>query len=85
MKMNKLKEFYGAVSLAARLSFAVKAEDEEKAENIVFEDIEGIEIVLKNGTKLEITSIDWDLISEAERGNVNPPHMNDFDIQEEKE
>lgn len=83
--MSELKEFYGAVSLAAKLSFAVKAADEEKAENIVFEDIEGIEIVLKDGTKLEITDIDWELIGEVQRGNVSQPHIDDFDIQEEKE
>lgn len=80
---KELKEFYGAVSLAGRASFSIKAEDIESAEEAVFEDIEGIELVLKDGTKLEITEINWDLISEARRGNVSQPNIDDFEIEEE--
>lgn len=79
-----MKEFYGAVSLAARVNFAVKAQDKEKAENIVFDDIEGIELVLTDGSKLEITEIDWDLINKTRNGNVRQPNVDDFEIYEEK-
>ncbi|AJA50079.1 hypothetical protein CPAST_c40500 [Clostridium pasteurianum DSM 525 = ATCC 6013] len=41
-----MKEFYGGVSLAARISFMVKSENEEKATDIVFDDIEGMQLVL---------------------------------------
>lgn len=80
---KELKEFYGAVSLAGRISFYIKAENIESAEEAVFEDIEGIELVLKDGTKLEIAEINWDLINEARRGNVSQPNIDDFEIEEE--
>jgi hypothetical protein len=80
-----LKEFYGAVSLTARLGFFVKAEDEEKAEDTVFEDIEGIQLVLKDGSTVEISDINWDLINEARTGNVSQPNVSNFEIHEEKE
>ena len=79
-----MKEFYGKVSLAARVSFAVKGEDEEKATDIVFDDIEGLEIVLKDGSKVEITDMEWDLISEARGGNVRQSYIDDFEIYEEE-
>lgn len=84
-RIDKLKEFYGAVSLSARVSFAINTKDKETAENIVFEDIEGLEIVLKDGSKLEITELNWDLINEAERGNVRELNIDDFEIYEEKQ
>ncbi|KGN00842.1 hypothetical protein IRP63_16330 [Clostridium phage CWou-2020a] len=78
-----MKEFYGNISLAAKVSFAIKTENKETAEDIVFEDIEGIELALKDGSKLEITEIDWDLISQANKGNVSQAHIDDFEIYEE--
>lgn len=81
---ENLKEFYGSISLSARVGFAIDAKDKETAEDIVFEDIEGLEIVLKDGSKLEITELNWDLINEAERGNVREPNIDDFEIYEEK-
>lgn len=79
-----MKEFYGSVSLAGRIDFAINAEDEKHAEEIVFEDIEGIEIYLKNGSKLEIGEIDWNLINRAARGNIQEYNIDDFEIYEEK-
>ncbi|AVP66346.1 hypothetical protein C3B64_19800 [Clostridium botulinum] len=78
-----MKEFYGGVSFAGTASFSVKAEDEDKGTDMVFEDIEGIELVLKDGSKVEITEINWDLISEARRGNVSISNVSDFWIEEE--
>jgi hypothetical protein len=80
---EKLKEFYGAVSFTGRASFSIKSEDIESAEESVFEDIEGIQLILKDGTRLEITEINWDLIAEARRGNVSLSNINDFEIEEE--
>ena len=77
------KEFYGKASLTGRVGFAVKAEDEECARDIVFEDIEGIELHLKDGSTLEITEIEWDLLDECRRGNVMQPNIDDFEIYEE--
>jgi hypothetical protein len=79
-----LKEFYGKVSLTARVDFFVKAEDKEKAENVVFNDIKGIDIALVEESKLEISGVDWDLVSQARQGNVRQPYVDDFEIEEEK-
>lgn len=65
-----MKSFYGNVSLTARVGFALDAEDKQKATDIVFEDIEGLMIVLKNGSAIEITEVNWDLIEKERRGNV---------------
>lgn len=78
-----LKEFYGEVSLAARVKFFVKGEDEEKATDIVFEDVEGIQLILKDGSTVEISEIEWGLIEEARQGNIAEPYIDDFEIQEE--
>lgn len=81
---ENLKEFYGKFSIAARVGFAITEKDKETAEDIVFEDVQGMEIILKDGSKLEITDIEWNQISESERGNVSQPYIDDFEIEEEK-
>lgn len=78
------KEFYGKVSFTGRASFQVSAKDESSATDIVFEDIEGIELILKDGSTLEINEIDWDLLDECRTGNVMQPHVDDLEIYEEK-
>ena len=78
-----MKDFYGSVSLAGRIDFAITAEDEKHAEEIVFEDIEGLEMHLKDGTKLEIVGIDWNLINRTARGNIQEYNIDDFEIYEE--
>lgn len=78
-----MKGFYGRISLTASLSFVLEAEDKDKAINTVFEDIEGLEIRLKDGSSLQIVEIEWDLIEKSRRGNVAQPYVHDFDIQEE--
>ena len=72
-----LKGFYGSVSLSARVDFALNSEDAEKA---VFEDIEGLELILKDGSRLEITDVHWDLITSARQGNVMQPNVDDFSL-----
>lgn len=78
-----MKEFYGQVSFAGRANFTVKAENEEIATEKVFEDIEGIELYLKDGSKVEVDFIDWELIYAAARGNVAQTYIGDFYIEEE--
>ena len=81
-----MKEFYGGVSFVGRANFTVRgAENIEKAKEIVFEDIEGMQLFLKDGTKVEITEINWDLFEECGRGNVTPSNLEDFYIEEERE
>lgn len=79
-----MKEFFGAVSFSGRASFFIESENIESAEESVFEDIDGIELVLKDGTKLEISEINWDLIDKERQGNVSEANISDFEIQEEK-
>ena len=80
---EKMKDFYGSVSLTASVGFIVRAKNKEKAENIVFDDIEGMELILKDGTTLEVSEINWDLISNSRNGNVSQPNISDFEIYEE--
>lgn len=79
-----MKKFYGAVSLTARVKFSIEAESQEEAENIVFNDIEGLEMFVSESSKLELSEIDWDLISNVRTGNVSQPNVSDFEIQEEE-
>ncbi|MHB9943609.1 hypothetical protein CF065_18835 [Clostridium sporogenes] len=79
-----MKEFYGEISFSGCAGFSIDAETSELAEDIVFTDIEGIELNLKDGSKLTITEINWDLIEEASRGNITPPFVHDFWIEEER-
>ncbi len=79
-----MKEFYGKVSLAARIDFTTKSKGLDKATDSVFDDIEGIELILKDGSKLEISEIDWNLINEASNGNVRESNIDDFEIYEEE-
>ena len=80
-----MKEFYGGVSFSGRASFMIReAENEEVATDMVFDDIEGLQLILKDGSKVEISEINWELISNAERGNVRTPFIEDFEIEEEK-
>lgn len=78
-----MKEFYGKISFTGRVSFQVKADNEDDAKDIVFEDIEGLELKLKDGTTLSIDEVEWDLLDECRRGNVHQPNVDDFEIYEE--
>ncbi|GCD12905.1 hypothetical protein [Clostridium tagluense] len=80
-----LKEFYGSVSFAGRMTFTVKATSKEEAKKLVFEDIDCLNIDLVADTTLEVQDTEWGLIAEARQGNVSQPYINDFEIKEEKE
>lgn len=78
-----MKEYYGEVSLSALIKFYLKAKNEDEATEIVFEDIEGLDIILKDGSKLEVNEIEWDLIRNTSAGNVAERNITDFWIEEE--
>lgn len=78
-----MKDFYGSVSFTGRISFQIKGQNEEECKDVVFEDIEGIDIKLKDGSTLDISEIEWDLIDECRRGNVMQSFVDDFEIYEE--
>lgn len=79
------KEYYGNVSFAGKAQFSATGKDKEEVENLVFDDIEGIELILKDGSKLKLGDIEWDLIREQRyNGNVGNQYIDDFEIYEEK-
>ncbi|GFN35356.1 hypothetical protein [Tepidimicrobium xylanilyticum] len=78
-----MKEFYGSVSFTGRINFYVKANSKEEAEEFVFSDLESIMVNTREGSPVEVGLIEWDLIHEAQRGNVSEAFIHDFEIYEE--
>lgn len=87
--MSKLKEFYGGVSITARLDFFIKAESEEEAKEKIMEACcLDLKLQDENGENLkdfEINSIDWELINQSRKGNVSQSYIEDFEIEELEE
>lgn len=79
-----MKEYYGKVSITGSISFTVQAENEEEAKELVFESLEGMDMIIKEGSSLGVTEIEWEPIDEARSGNVSQPYVDDFEIYEEK-
>lgn len=77
------KEFYGEVSLVARINFMLEAESEEEAkEKILYSDCP-ISIVDDGGKEVcEIHGIDWHLVDKARQGNVRESDLDDLYIEE---
>lgn len=80
------KEFYGAVSITARLGFRIEAESEEEAKEKLFDACCPISLVDENGKEIaEITDCDWEMIDRANRGNVQQSYVEDFYIEQEED
>ena len=81
------KEFYGEVTLTARITFNAKGESLEEVKERILS-AAGCVLELKdevNEDVCEIDGIEWSLIEEARRGNVMQPNVDDFYIEEEQE
>lgn len=78
------KNFYGAVSITARLSFNIEAENKEEAIEKIFNSSCDIQLNDENGVKIEIIDQEWDMINEENVGNVGERNIRDFEIYEEK-
>ena len=78
------KNFYGAVSITARLSFNIEAEIKEEAIEKIFNSSCDIQLNDENGIKIEIIDQEWDMINEENVGNVGERNIRDFEIYEEK-
>lgn len=78
------KNFYGAVSITARLSFNIEAEIKEEAIEKIFNSSCDIQLNDENGVKIEIIDQEWDMINEENIGNVGERNIRDFEIYEEK-
>ena len=78
------KNFYGAVSITARLSFNIEAESKEEAIKKIFNSSCDIQLNDENDVKIEIIEQEWDMINEENVGNVGERNIRDFEIYEEK-
>ena len=78
------KNFYGAVSITARLSFNIEAESREEAIKKIFNSSCDIQLNDENGVKIEVIDQEWDMINEENVGNVGERNIRDFEIYEEK-
>ena len=78
------KNFYGAVSITARLSFNIEAEIKEEAIEKIFNSSCDIQLNDENDVKIEIIDQEWDMINEENIGNVGERNIRDFEIYEEK-
>ena len=79
------KEFYGAVSITARLSFRIEAENEEEAKEKLFNACCPISLEDEEGNEIEITDQEWGMIDVARNGNVQQSYVDDFYIEQEEE
>lgn len=79
------KEFYGAVSITARLSFRLEAESKEAAEEKLFNACCPISLEDEEGNEIEITDMEWGMIDRANRGNVQQSYVDDFYIEQEED
>lgn len=78
------KEFYGEVSIVARLGFRIEAENKEEAIKKLLEASCPIILEDSEGNEIEITEQEWDMIEEVRDGNVRENHIRDLEIFEEK-
>lgn len=78
-----MKSFYGSISFSGKIKFYIEAETEGRAREIVVNDIEGLDVNLKENSEMEISEIEWGLIEEAQRGNASEPYISDMEIYED--
>lgn len=81
------KEFYGEVTLTARIFFNAKGESLEEVKERILS-TEGCILELKDEFDkdiCEIDGIDWNLVDKAQQGNIAETNVSDFYIEEEQE
>jgi len=83
---NNLKEFYGQVSIVARITFCIKASSEEEAKEKLFGANMPLDLVDDEDNPVcDIDGIDWHMVDEAAQGNMQERNLGDFEIEEEIE
>lgn len=85
--LNMKKSFYGSISLAARISFDIKADSKEEAkEKLMSAECLDIKFFDENDNEVDfnIQEIEWNLINQAQRGNVQETYISDMEIYEEE-
>lgn len=80
------KEFYGGVSIVARISFCIEAETIEDAKQKLFEANCPMNLVDDAGHPIcEITDQSWHMIDAPMQGNVQESDLSEFIIEAENE
>ncbi len=77
-----MKEYWASVSFTGNIKVSLKAKTKEEVANKVFDEIEGLDFLFKDGSTLQILDCEWGLLENTNRGNVSPPYLNDFEINE---
>ena len=78
-----MKEINEKISVIGKIVFSIKKESKKEAINKLFEDIEGIDFRLKDGSTIAIEEVNWDLIKNFRDGNLRYNNLNDLEIIEE--
>lgn len=81
------KEFYGEVTLTARITFSAKGKSLEEVKERILS-AEGCILELKDESNKDVCLIDgveWALIDNAQQGNIAETNVSDFCIEEEQE
>jgi hypothetical protein len=81
-----MKEFYGKVSVVARIYFRIEAEDVQDAKDKLFDANLPLNLIDDSENRIcEIDAVDWHMVDEAAQGNVQESDLSDFEIYEEKD
>jgi predicted ArsR family transcriptional regulator len=81
-----MKQFYGEVSVVARLSYLIEAESKKEAIEKLLNANCPISLVDDEGKEIcEITDQQWHVVERARQGNVQEPDLIDFYIVEERD
>lgn len=61
----------------------MKPKHKRRQKKLVFSELEGMTIDVKEGSPLKVELVEWDLIDKAQRGNISEAFIDDFEICEE--
>jgi hypothetical protein len=77
------KEFYGSVSVVARIAFTIEAESEEEAKEKLFNADMPLQLVNGEENACEIDFINWHMVDQPNQGNVRESDLDEFEIYEQ--
>lgn len=80
------KNFYGSVSLAARINFTIESNSKEEVKKKLMEsECLDIKLLDEDGKEVDwdIQEIEWNLINQTQRGNIRETYIDDMEIYEE--
>jgi hypothetical protein len=79
-----MKTFYGEASIVARICYGIEAENEEEAKEKLFNANLPLDLVDDEGKQVcEIAEVNWHMVDQTQRGNIQESDLSDFYIEEE--